>query len=188
MYSNLYWDSGYSLAVTLNQRDEVVDEPFDLLGETPISAGRYVTQQIRINGSTPGTLPFGASGAIRQGGYFGGKLVESGSGIFLRPSPALRLEANALVAQVKFDDPAKRDITAAVINGRIGTALSTSLTLDTFLRWNRLESTASTVVRLRWTYMRGGDLFVVWQSDLDADDGTSQLQSIQAKLTATWSP
>ncbi len=188
VYAVVNWDAGTSLGFSLKRRDEDVAEDFELGADTPIRAGHYVTDQFKLSATSPSTLPIGFSGYIRQGGLYGGTLIESGPKAWFRPSPVLRLEAGAVIAQAHFNDPDKPDFTEAVVNSRVGTALSTRLALDAFIRWNRLASVASTVTRLRWTWTRGGDLFVVWQSDLDSDSWESQLQSVQTKLTWTWSP
>lgn len=182
------WDSGVLLGLTLQQREEVIVRPFEIGAGTTILPGRYSSDQVKVSGQTPGTLPLGFSGHLLQGGLYGGTLIESAPTVWIRPSGRLRLEAGAVIARAQFQRADQPDFTEAVINGRIGTALSTRLALDAFVRWNRLASTASTVTRLRWTWTRGGDLFVVWQSDLDSDSGQSQLQSVQTKLTWTWSP
>lgn len=189
-YATLDWDSGYSMSFKVHTRREVVPSEFILGSATKIRPGAYTSDQVRFSARTPGTLPVGFSGHLLQGGLYGGSLLETGPKMWLRPSPGLRLEVGAVIARAHFedDDPDKPDFTEAVLNGRIGTALSTKLALDAFVRWNRLAATASTVTRLRWTWTRGGDLFVVWQSDLDSDTGESQLQSVQTKIAWTWSP
>ena len=94
--------------------------------------------------------------------YFDGKMLENTGSLVLRPGGFFRLEAGWRLSRVTFDD-ARASFFAAVLNGRAAVGFTPELNMDVFVGWNRLQRRVPVNVRLRWSWRRDSDVFLVWQ-------------------------
>ena len=60
---------------------------------------------------------------------------------------------------------------------------TTDLGLKVQVGWHDLDDRLQLQSRVRWTYLPGSDLFLVYQLDLDTDAGQPAFQSLQLKAT-----
>ena len=70
------------------------------------------------------------------------------------------------------------------INGLIRVTPTTTLQIDALTRLNGDEERATALLRLRWRYAPGSDLFVVWREDLDwSATGAIERANVEHQVT-----
>jgi hypothetical protein len=184
--ARLSWDAGFALEVTFHRLFETVLAEFPVGRETTIAAGEYAMNRTSVYGNTPSTLPASLWASLTLGDYYGGRLTTVSSGVSVRPTALLRYEVGGEHNRVRFDDE-RPDFNSSILNARIGLGFTRDLGLDTFVAWDNLADLVRLQARLRWTYLAGSDLFVVYQLDLDDDDaGITRFQSLLVKATYRW--
>lgn len=165
--------------------EELLREDVELDTGTLIEAGSYSMGRLEVFGGTSSTRTLSADVSARLSEYYGGTLLEGSAILRLTPKSKVRLEAGGLVSRAEFSDPSK-DFVSAVVNGRCTFGFSPRLGLDVYGGWNRIFDRLLLQARLRWTYLAGSDLFVVYQNTLDDDHWTSVFQSLIVKMTYRW--
>jgi hypothetical protein len=183
----LLWDAGYRIALGGGYREETVRDAFTVGDGTRIDPGVYGGAFGTLSLSSPGTKSVYASLDGEGRAYFGGWLVGGAAAIAWKPVEQARFELAAEYRRgLMGDEP---DFDAVVFNGRLALGFTRSLGLDLYGGTALLDDQASVSARLRFGYLPGSDLFLVYQLDLDtAGETRVALQSLLAKLTLRWDP
>ena len=176
----LYGASGYGGKLEPHFGSELVTEDFDVGGKT-ITAGRYEGLKLHTAFWTPHNNPLSVVAYVDLGDYYDGHILTAGAHLNLRPVEALRVDGSIRVDHTTFEDGTGFD--AIVINGSANVDFSTDLGLKVQVGWNRLEDRFLLQSRLRWAYLPGSDLFLVYQLDLDTTTTAPAFQSLQLKAT-----
>ena len=154
------------LGASAGLHEDVVEEAFDLLGTLPIASGTYrgVSMEYRFH-TSENRNPWGSLRYRGSSAFFGGVVhtVEASGGLSLGAHLRLTLTASQSVLQL----PGLGDTSPLAINSTLTIAPSTDLALDVLFRVNDVAETTAGLARLRWRYLPGSDLFVVYRQDLD---------------------
>ncbi len=180
--AQLTWDAGFQLGFSARRLQETVLRSFTAGGSTTVDAGTYQANRFVLDGRTPSTLPVSLTTALTLGDYYGGSLTSLAASVTVRPSALLRYEVGGSHSAARFDQAA-RSFSTSLLNARVGLMFTTDLSLDAFAAWNSAAELVSLQARLRWTYLAGSDLFVVYQHDVNTDTGVTRFQSLLVKAT-----
>lgn len=176
---SLFWNSGFVVGARAEQTQVTVQEAFTVGRNSLIPPNRYQLSRLDISLGTPWVRTVAMKADFQLRDYFGGTMARNSGTFVVRPGGLLRLEAGWILSRVTFPDD-RPDFLAAVINGRAAVGFSPDLNMDIFVGWNRLEQRIPVNVRLRWTWRRGSDVFVVWQGAHEGGQGWTH------RLLAKW--
>ncbi len=176
---DLVWNEGWLVGAQAQQLHESVQSAFDLAGE-PIEVGRYTMQRWLVGLESPSVRSLSGWLDVEGRDLYGGSALAVRGGFAVRPGTWLRLEGGGSAQQLRFGADERLVIVA---NGRAAIGLSPDLNLDLYAGWDRLAGRVPVMARLRWTWRRGSDLFLVY-------NGTAQGgrlgHSAICKLTFAW--
>ncbi len=176
---DLVWNEGWQVGGEVQQLHESVLRTFDLAGE-PIEIGRYTMQRWVVGLESPSVRSLSGWLDVEGRDLYGGTAMALRGGFALRPGTWLRLEGGGSAQRLRFGADERWVIVA---NGRAAIGISPDLNLDLYAGWDRLAGRVPMMARLRWTWRRGSDLFLVY-------NGTAQAgrfgHSAICKLTFAW--
>jgi hypothetical protein len=176
----IYGASGYGGELEVNFNSELINDAFEV-GPKTIQPGRYEALSATLAFWTPQNAPLRVSPYVALGDYFNGIIATAGLSATLRPIQALRFTGDARYDHATFDDGG--DFDSIVINGSMNADFLPDLGLKVQVGWSQLDNRLQFQSRLRWSYLPGSDLFLVYQADLDSDATTLAFQSLQLKVT-----
>jgi len=160
---DLVWNSGWWVGAEYGVLRETVLTDFDAAGST-VKTGQYDMQRWTVLLETPAVRTLYAWTELEARDYFGGSARGATWGLTFRPGTWLRLEAGGTNRLVELAGQAQW---VAVANGRAAIGFSPDLNLDLYGGLDYQSRRVPVMARLRWTFMRGSDLFVVgnatWQ-------------------------
>ena len=180
--TTITWALGLSARIEAVWGSETVTDSFEVGEGTVIDPGRYEGTYYALSLSTPGAWIVSASADLSTQDYLGGRLYGAGGSLTIRPIPQLRLEANGRFDDVSFDD-GRKGFQSALLNARLSIGFTTDIGLSQTIGWSHLERALHLQTRLRWTYLPGSDLFLVYQLDLGLDPLVEDYQSLLLKAT-----
>ena len=180
--TTLTWKAGWWLRGLADWRRVTVQRDFNLGGGGTVKAGVYDMNRVGFGLGSPWVRTLGANVTFRARDFFGGTMLEAVPSLILRPGGLLRIEVGGAVQQVDIRE-AGADYLSVLLNGRAAIGFSPELNLDLYAGWSRVASRIPVQARLRWTWRRASDLFVVYQADFLDDDGSVTFQSLMAKVT-----
>lgn len=181
----LAWEDGFRLTAAGGYGSQTVGADFTVGDHTTISKGVYEGGHATVGFSTPSVwrVSAGVDGTWRQ--YFDGTLVSVVGSLTVRPTTLLRVEAGGGWDFATFDDD-RPSFHSGIVNGRVSLGFTPDLGLSVFGGWSHLAELLQVQGRVRWSWLPGSDLFLVYQLDLDANDGRPMFQSLVLKATAHW--
>ncbi len=180
--TTLTWKSGYWIGVHGDYSAITAQSDFDLGDGTTVPAGEYTNARAGLAVGTPGVQNIAFSMTLRGRQFFGGTMLQATPSLTVRPGGLLRFEVYANLQKVTIDN-LNADFTSVLVNGRAAIGFSPELNLDLYAGWNRIRDAIPVQARLRWTWRRASDLFVVYQANLDDHDFGVGFQSLLAKIT-----
>ncbi|MEO1334627.1 MAG: hypothetical protein AAFV29_03250, partial [Myxococcota bacterium] len=159
-----------------------VRESFTLLDRVPVAAGRYFgTQYGAYIALSSQRNPYFDITFSRNHAVFDGvrSTVDFFGGFNL--SGYARTEITASLSWFEFEG--FDTIQTTTINGKISITPTTLLVIDLIGQANTFEKRVTPLVRLRWRYLPGSDLFVVYRETIPYGDSTQPAErSLTAKL------
>jgi hypothetical protein len=175
------WKAGWWAEVIADWRTLKEQHGFNLPVGTPITKGRYDMARVGIGGGTPWVRTAAINLRARARQYWGGTMLEAIPSFVFRPGGLVRIEGGASVQRV--DIPGTTTFTSVSLNTRAAIGFSPDLNLDLYAGWNRLYDVFPVQARLRWTWRRASDLFIVYQAQLGDGARRINTQSVLAKVT-----
>jgi hypothetical protein len=162
------WFLGYGGLLKL----DVLDADFEPYPGRVARAGRYEGARLRVYGHSPYAWnPVVYTSYAVDNGYFGGTLHNAYASLGWSFGALVRLEVASDVYHVRLPDTAPLWTLAG--NALLRITPSTRVQLDVLGRLDGPRGLASALVRLRWRYAPGSDLFVVWREDVGYRDGAA---------------
>ena len=149
-------------------------------GKKMFAAGDYAGPQVYLSGNTPSTYRMSGYTTLGWRDYFHGEAWSLNGGVSWAPAALLRLDVGYDMVHTLFDD-ARSDFDSVVVNGRATLGFSPKIGLRLFGAYNLLGDLVQLQTRLRWIYMPGSDLFLVYQLNIDDDTGRARFVSMIAK-------
>lgn len=175
------WMSGWSARLTAGWDEDTVADAFDLAERARVPEGTYEGLEYEVLLSSPSArTPDVFIGANHDAGYFsgtrtGGRLVSSWYlGSWVRLAGDLRLNRIAV--------PGTDPFLTTAFNGQIAITPSPTVAIDTVGQYVSVSERVSALVRLRWRWAPGSDLFVVYREAHRDAEPTDR----RATLKATW--
>lgn len=179
--SRLTWKAGWWLEGLADWRTLRAQTDFSLPDGSVVTAGSYEMLRVGVAGSTPWVRAAAIQLRLRAREYWGGTMLEALPTFVFRPGGLVRIEGGASVQKVEIDG--LTSFTSVVLNTRAAIGFSPNLNLDLYAGWNRLFDVFPVQARLRWTWRRASDLFVVYQAQVSGSSFAIPQQSLLAKFT-----
>lgn len=158
-------EGGWEIAAGADYIEDQVAADFVVHPGRIVRAGAYEGARLEASLYAPGQANprFGVSYSVRNG-YFGGELHNPYAELEVAFGPMVTLTASADVyyATLPNQDP----FWTYGINGLLRITPSTNVQLDLLSRLDGASERATAMARLRWRYLPGSDLFVVWREDV----------------------
>ena len=154
------------VSATLGHGEDVVEDPFTLAGRATIPVGRYQGVRARYSLSASSQRnPYGTISYEARSGFFGGFLhgVDVSTGVAF--GAHLKLSLGAALAFI--DLPAQAPLRTATVNTVLAIAPSTVWGVDLIFQLNSADETTIGLARLRYRYLPGSDIFLVYRQDVD---------------------
>jgi hypothetical protein len=158
--------AGGSLETKLAIED--LPAPFALSPDAVVPPGRYTFYRIGASYHVSATRLVQLNPSVEAGTFYDGWQAT----LELTPtwyvSPHLELSGSYQYTRVRFAARGQR-FDAHLARLRIGTALNTKLSTNTFLQFNSATHTVSANVRFRYNFREGNDLWIVYNADANID-------------------
>ena len=153
----------------ISQIEDVVREDFTLFDEVPIAADRYFGRRVLgYFGLTSQRNPFFDVAYSYDTSLFGGSIhtVDGSAGLNL--AGFARSEVGFTASWAQFDG--FDTIQATTLNGKVSITPSVKLVFDLIGQLNTVEERTTALVRVRWRYLPGSDLFFVYRETIPYGD------------------
>ena len=180
---DLNWDAGWRLGWGGQLVRETVPAATKFVEVIAVDAGDWARHSVGIDANSPDVRAVSVSTGIGWQRFYGGVDTQVYLGSTVRAKDRLRLEAALTWHHISMP---LQSYDSYVANGRAAIGISPDLNLDIFAGWNHLQHTLRNQARLRWTWARGSDAFLVWQEDHNTTDGATVVRSIVAKVVWAW--
>lgn len=184
-------ENRFELGGTFGYAEDVVDERFDLPNDKVIEPGRYGGIQASFRASSTGRRnPYGGLRYTLNEGFYGGKSHTLSGRLGGAVGSHLRLSTRLSNTWMVFQGEETSQTTT--LNADMNIAVSPTLFTDVNIQANTVDESARFLTRLRWRYLPGSDLYIVYQDQLNVDYGRglrgiesidSEARSVTLKLT-----
>ncbi len=157
---------GWDVAVGADYEEDVVDAPFTLLPGLDVAAGTYRGATLRAFVSAPtGRNPTASVYYELSNAFFGGTQHYLSTDASVSFGPHVKLAQSLVVAWIAL--PGADPTRTLTLNGSLTVAPSPRLAFDLIGQFNSVSETAVAMLRARWRFLPGSDLFFVWREALD---------------------
>ncbi|HSF18745.1 MAG TPA: DUF5916 domain-containing protein [Vicinamibacteria bacterium] len=175
---NWLLESGDSFEVGWSPEGDRPDEEFELFESeekvVTVEAGSYTWNRYHVAGALADKRR--VSGELRYeiGQYYGGDL-DTIEGVLALNWPLISVE---LGAERNIGSMPEGDFTQNLYSGRFEVKVSADLNFSSFLQYDNESESLGTNTRMRWTFNPLGDLFVVYNHNLQ--------RSLSDMMTRVW--
>jgi len=175
-------DAGWDLILYGAYVEDTVQRDFEPVPGVVVPAGSYRGVSTYVSLSTPDNFNpsvyalYGLSNA-----YFGGERHNGYAQVAWSPLPELRVVLSADVYRVALRgaDP----FFTYAVNGLVRVTPLTTLQADLVARVDQESRRAIGMLRIRWRYAPGSDLFLVWREDLVYEPVLTTERTLTVKVT-----
>ncbi len=157
--------SGESIELSVSPQGERLTEPFEVEDGVEIPAGEYGFTTASVDLETASRRPLSVRTGWTFGGFYSGTLNELEAGLTWRPSSSVRIGLNGERNVVEI--PGYDSFTADLVSGVLRVGFSPDLGLVSFVQYDTDSHSLGTNTRLRWTFHPLGDLFVVYNHNIE---------------------
>ncbi len=176
--------TGWSVGASAGYASDVVVSGFEVVPGRLIAPGTYAGPRGELwLSSASQRNPNGSLTLTLDDGFFGGRRYGLQASAQLYAGAHLRLSATGAAARLEL--PGQAVAHTLAVNAGPTVAVSTTLFVDLLAQLNTVESGGRALARLRWRYLPGSDLFVVYQEDLGYAGGLAS-RDRRAVLKVTW--
>jgi hypothetical protein len=153
---------------------ERLSEPFEVSDGVVVSAGEYqfVRYSMELETASKRTWSADIEGSV--GGFYNGSLQSIAIDLTWRPTAMLHL---SLEGERNTGQLPTGDFHEDLVAGRIRLGPSPNLDFVSFVQYDTESRSLGTNTRLRWTFHPLGDLFFVYNHNLDRPDDDWQFQN-----------
>ncbi len=174
-------DSGGYVGMAGRYVEDTVTEGFEAYPGAFVEAGTYRGVQAELWLQTPQARnPVGYAEYRITNAYFGGvqHAIELSFDARIGPLFHLYLEPSAYHVRLRDIDP----FWTYAVNGYLRITPLTTLVIDLIARLNDEDKTATGMLRVRYRYATGSDVFLVYREDIDYENGLESERSIALKI------
>ncbi len=177
------WESGVRAHVRLSPTEDVVVRDFFLsAADRTVQAGTYKGVKIDTGISSPGRRnPVASLDYAYSSAFFGGQLHQVRASARWSMAALMRFEVGTTVNFLDF--PGQKLRTPVTVNGKIVLTPDTKISVDLIGQANTNNKKAAALMRLRWRYLPGSDLFFVYTEFLDFNSEGEDERSLALKLS-----
>lgn len=159
-------ESGDRIEFNFAPAGERLTEPFEIAPDVEIPAGSYHWVRWRLEAGFAAKRTVSGQITWWFGGFYGGRLSElTVTGTF-RPAPFLSVEINAGYNDGRVP---QGDFVQSVVGGRLRLNFSPDLQVSSYVQYDNQSRNIGSNTRLRWTYAPQGELFVVYNHNVNEE-------------------
>lgn len=156
--------SGDRIEANVVPTGERLTEPFEIADGVVIPPGSYHWNRYRAEIGTASKRRVSSQLTWWFGDFYSGTLHELSGTAAIKPSPLFIVELNATR---NIGDLAEGSFTQQVVGTRLRLNVSADLQFNTYLQYDDQSDTFGSNARMRWAFSPTGDLFVVYNHNLD---------------------
>jgi hypothetical protein len=156
-------ESGDSLEFAVEPQGERLIDPFEVEDDVVIEPGTYQWRRYTLTGALAEKRRISGEVGWSFGGFYEGNLKQIEAKLVLKPSATFSAELGAERNDV--DLPEGR-FTENVYSARVQVNMSSDLQISSLIQYDNESRSLGTNTRLRWTFHPLGDLFVVYNHNL----------------------
>ncbi len=175
--------SGVRITADATAKEDFVRRPFENQAGVTVAAGRYQGPKASIEIVSPEARnPSGSLRYAYDGALFGGERHDLGASAAIRLGPHFNARASATYTVFEF--PGTEAQQTVVGSGTFRIVPSTRFSIDLIGQVNGLAERAAGLLRLRWRYLPGSELFFIYRENVDfSKDGQEDGRFVALKLT-----
>jgi hypothetical protein len=175
-------DAGWDLILYAAYVEDTVQRDFEPVPGVVVPAGTYEGVSSYVSLATPDNFnPYVYASYGLSNAYFGGERHNGYAQIAWSPLPELRVVLSADVYRVALRgaDP----FFTYAVNGLVRVTPLTTLQADLVARVDQESRRAIGMLRIRWRYAPGSDLFLVWREDMVYEPVLTSERTLTVKVT-----
>ena len=157
------FESGDRVEFIIQPEGERLIEPFDISDDVIIPNGSYRWTRYSVGGALADKRPISGLAVFSFGEFYEGHLNTIEAVLAVKPWNALTLEFGAERNSASLP---QGDFTEELYSGRVEFKYSSDLQLSSLLQYDNESESFGSNTRLRWTFHHLGDLFVVFNHNL----------------------
>ncbi len=175
-------DAGWNLILYGAYQEDTVQDDFEVVPGVTVPSGLYRGVSTYVSLATPDNFnPYLYASYGLSNAYFGGERHNGYVQIAWSPLPELRVVASADVYRVALREQAP--FVTYAINGLVRVTPLTTLQADLVARVDHENRRAIGMLRIRWRYAPGSDLYLVWREDLVYEPVLTSERTLTVKVT-----
>jgi hypothetical protein len=159
-------ESGERFSLRFSREGDRPEEEFSVFegedSEIVVPVGLYEWRRYRVSGSSAEKRTVTGEVTFERGGYYGGDLDTLELAVALKRS-LFRLELAAERNMGTFED---ETFTQNLYSGRVELKFSPNLQLSSLVQYDNESNSMGSNTRMRWTFSPAGDLFLVYNHNL----------------------
>ena len=165
---SLEFHSGDSLGMAYTNSFEFVPQPFRIASDVTVPVGGYDFNNVRLQYGFGQQRVLSGTIAAEYGTFFGGtKSTVAVSSALASLTSQLSIAPGMSINRVEL--PAQ-SVTSRLLTTRVTYTMTPLMFVSALVQYNSATDGVSTNVRLRWEYLPGSELFVVYNEERDARD------------------
>jgi hypothetical protein len=161
---DIQFESGDSFEVNVEPQGERLLEPFEVEEGVVIPPGAYQWWGTSLIGTLAEKRKISGELSWRFGGFYEGNLDTIEASLILKPSATFTAE---LGFERNVVDLPEGSFTQDLYTGRLALNISSDLQISSLLQYDNQSRSLGTNTRLRWTFSPLGDLFVVYNHNME---------------------
>jgi hypothetical protein len=188
-------ESGERFRFSFSREGDRPEEEFSVFEgedtEIIVPVGTYEWRRYRVSGSSAEKRSLTGEVTFETGGYYGGDLDTVEVAVALKRS-LFRLEVAAERNKGTFEDEV---FTQNLYSGRMELKFSPNLQLSSVVQYDNESNSMGSNTRMRWTFSPAGDLFVVYNhnlqrslADLETRRWNFESNALIVKVQYAWRP
>ena len=164
---NTEFENSDTVNVTLTDNYEFLFEPFEPSPGFPVPAGGHSFSDVRVSYGLGPQRRVAGQVSLQTGGYFDGDITS----LDFRRARIEVLPQFSIEPRISLNwiDLPSGSFTTELVSGRFTYTFNPRMFFSGLLQYNSASDSLSTNLRLRWEYIPGSELFVVYTEDLDTD-------------------
>jgi hypothetical protein len=182
---NWRFRSGDRFEFNVNPTGERLTAPFELAGGVVIPPGSYEWRQYRLEAGTAQKRRLYSQVTWWFGGFYDGTLDQYEWTGAWNPTPLITVE---FTGEHNVGRLSSGDFTQTLIGNRLRLNLSSDASISSYVQYDTDTESVGVNTRLRWTFRPAGDVFVVYNHNLQSLQDRWRLESNQllVKLQYAW--
>jgi hypothetical protein len=176
-------ESGDGITFELEAAGDRPPEAFEVAEGVTVETGAYHWRRYQIEAETARKRRLAVDARWQFGGYYAGRLDTYELETAWTPSPLVTLQLEVEHNRGRF---AEGGFDLTLLGARLRLNLSPDLQLNSLLQYDTEDASFGSNTRLRWTFHPRGELFVIYNHNLQELDGRWQRESNGLRVKAQY--